>query len=154
MDSSQILQLLQSTLDPNPNVRLQAELHLSKAFEAPRAFPLLLETKYDRGGAHTTPSSPPRRVQRPRSDLRRSRRSSRLRFTGDRCVLPTLPWSVATRATRNRFSTLSTQAASFALKKYVKEYWSPFFSTFKGPHATTPEVRPSLRTLFRALGAD
>jgi len=33
------------------------------------------------------------------------------------------------------------QAACFALKKYVKEFWSPFFPTFKGPTATTPEVR-------------
>jgi hypothetical protein len=30
-----------------------------------------------------------------------------------------------------------TQAASFALKKYVKEYWSPFFASFKGPEATS-----------------
>ncbi|SCV67876.1 BQ2448_5487 [Microbotryum intermedium] len=33
-------------------------------------------------------------------------------------------------------------AAGFALKKYVKEHWSPFFQTFKGPNATTVEVRP------------
>lgn len=39
------------------------------------------------------------------------------------------------------------QAASFALKKYVKEYWSPFFSTFKGPEATTVEVSGQLRFL-------
>lgn len=32
------------------------------------------------------------------------------------------------------------QAASFALKKYVKEYWSAFFPTYKGPVATSTEV--------------
>lgn len=34
-------------------------------------------------------------------------------------------------------------AASFALKKYVKEHWSPFFTTFKGPPATAVAVRAS-----------
>lgn len=37
MDSNQLLALLQSTLDPNPNVRLQAELHLAQACSEPRA---------------------------------------------------------------------------------------------------------------------
>lgn len=31
-------------------------------------------------------------------------------------------------------------AASFALKKYLKERWSPFFPTFKGGPATSFEV--------------
>lgn len=35
---------------------------------------------------------------------------------------------------------LLLQSASFVLKKYVKEHWSPFFSQFKGPTATSPEV--------------
>ncbi|KPV76594.1 uncharacterized protein RHOBADRAFT_52581 [Rhodotorula graminis WP1] len=40
------------------------------------------------------------------------------------------------------------QAACFALKKYVKEFWSPFFPSFKGPTATTPEIKAQVRDVL------
>ncbi|BGP14490.1 hypothetical protein JCM10213v2_002439 [Rhodosporidiobolus nylandii] len=95
----QLLQTLQATLDLNPNVRIQAELALNKAQEAP-------ETAL----------------------------------------------GLARIATEQQVEVHWRQAASFALKKYVKEYWSPFFPTFKGPEATTPAVKAQVReVLFAGL---
>ncbi|KDE03266.1 hypothetical protein MVLG_06259 [Microbotryum lychnidis-dioicae p1A1 Lamole] len=43
-------------------------------------------------------------------------------------------------------------AAGFALKKYVKEHWSPFFQAFKGPNATTVEIKAQIRqTIYGGL---
>lgn len=39
-------------------------------------------------------------------------------------------------------------SASFALKKYVKEFWSPFYPSFKGPVATPVEVRLGIPARF------
>ncbi|KAL8280102.1 hypothetical protein RQP46_007432 [Phenoliferia psychrophenolica] len=43
---------------------------------------------------------------------------------------------------------LSQDSPSFVLKKYVKEHWSPFFPTFKGPPATAVEVKQEVRALI------
>ncbi|KAM0754424.1 ARM repeat-containing protein [Meredithblackwellia eburnea MCA 4105] len=40
------------------------------------------------------------------------------------------------------------QMTGYVLKKYVKEYWSPFFPTFKGPTATSTEVKDQVRPLL------
>ncbi|BGP38381.1 hypothetical protein JCM10449v2_002313 [Rhodotorula kratochvilovae] len=99
MDSHALLQLLQATLDPNPNTRLQAELSLAKAQLSP-------ETAL----------------------------------------------GLARIATAQEVEVHWRQAACFALKKYVKEFWSPFFSTFKGPVATSVEVKAQVReVLFTGL---
>nr|KAK4053501.1 hypothetical protein OIV83_001668 [Microbotryomycetes sp. JL201] len=37
--------------------------------------------------------------------------------------------------------------SGFALKKYIKEQWSPFFPSFKGPQATSTEVKQQVRRL-------
>ncbi|GAA6037267.1 hypothetical protein JCM8097_008653 [Rhodosporidiobolus ruineniae] len=100
-DMSALLQLLQSTLDPNPNTRVQAELNLAQAQRSP-------ETAL----------------------------------------------GLARIATAQEVEVHWRQAASFALKKYVKEYWSPFFATFKGPEATTPEIKSQVREVVFAGLAD
>ncbi|GAA5974253.1 hypothetical protein JCM11641_003356 [Rhodosporidiobolus odoratus] len=97
----QLLQLLQATLSPDPNTRIQAELSLNKAQQSP-------ETAV----------------------------------------------GLAKIATEQQVEVHWRQAASFALKKYVKEYWSPFFSTFKGPQATSPEVKAQVREILFAGLAD
>ena len=43
---------------------------------------------------------------------------------------------------------MSLYAASFSLKKYVKEHWSPFFATFKDPPATNYEAKALIRELI------
>lgn len=95
MDAPQLLQLLQATLDANPNTRLQAELHLAQASRSSETALGLARLATDQ------------QVE--------------------------VPWR---------------QAASFALKKYVKEYWSPFFASFKGPEATSPEVKEQVRQIL------
>ncbi|BGP06448.1 hypothetical protein JCM10049v2_002270 [Rhodotorula toruloides] len=92
MDNNQLLALLQSTLDPNPNVRLQAELHLAQA-----------------------------------------------------CSEPQTALGLARIATEQQVDIPWRQAASFALKKYVKEYWSAFFPTYKGPVAAPAEIKAQVR---------
>ncbi|KAK4058553.1 hypothetical protein OIO90_000715 [Microbotryomycetes sp. JL221] len=39
------------------------------------------------------------------------------------------------------------EESGFALKKYIKEHWSPFFTSFKGPAATSAEVKQQVRKL-------
>ncbi|GAA5825501.1 hypothetical protein JCM5353_005327 [Sporobolomyces roseus] len=97
MDTDSLLQLLQATLDPNPNTRVQAELNLVEAS-----------------------------------------RSSETAL------------GLAKIATEQRVEVHLRQSASFALKKYVKEYWSPFFSQFKGPTATTPAIKAQVREVVFA----
>ncbi|GAA5867303.1 hypothetical protein JCM1840_005019 [Sporobolomyces johnsonii] len=101
MDANQLLELLRSTLSADPNVRLQAELHLVEAS-----------------------------------------RSSETAL------------GLARIATEQQVEVHLRQAASFALKKYVKEYWSPFFQTFKGPTATSPEIKAQVREVVFAGLAD
>ncbi|GAA5855822.1 hypothetical protein JCM8547_000374 [Rhodosporidiobolus lusitaniae] len=101
MDSTQLLQLLQATLDPNPNTRVQAELSLAEAVRAPQT-----------------------------------------------------AVGLARIATEQQVEVHWRQAASFAVKKYVKEYWSPFFPTFKGPEATSPEVKSQVREIVFSGLAD
>ncbi|ORY73226.1 ARM repeat-containing protein [Leucosporidium creatinivorum] len=93
----QLLALLQSTLDPNPNARVQAELQLSQ-----------LSTQSETALA------------------------------------------LARITTEASLELHIRQAAGFALKKYVKEFWSPFFTTFKGPVATSTEVKAEIRSLIFA----
>ncbi|GAA5868959.1 hypothetical protein JCM16303_000320 [Sporobolomyces ruberrimus] len=97
MDTNQLVQLLQATLDPNPNTRLQAELNLAEAS-----------------------------------------RSSELAL------------GLARIATEQQVEVHLRQSASFVLKKYVKEHWSPFFSQFKGPTATSPEIKSQVRQVVFA----
>ncbi|GAA5946175.1 hypothetical protein JCM3765_000143 [Sporobolomyces pararoseus] len=92
MDTNQLVQLLQATLDPNPNTRVQAELSLAEAS-----------------------------------------RSSETAL------------GLARIATEQQVEVHLRQSASFALKKYVKEHWSPFFPQFKGPTATSPEIKSQVR---------
>ncbi|GAA6011372.1 hypothetical protein JCM10207_008317 [Rhodosporidiobolus poonsookiae] len=102
MDTSQLLSLLQATLNASdPNVRIRAELGLAEAQRTP-------ETAVGLARIATEQS-----VE--------------------------VPWR---------------QAACFALKKYVKEYWSPFFATFVGPQATTVEVKAQVREILFAGLAD
>ncbi|GAA5887335.1 hypothetical protein JCM6882_002496 [Rhodosporidiobolus microsporus] len=59
---------------------------------------------------------------------------------------------LAKLATEQQVEVPWRQAASFALKKYVKEFWSPFFASFKGPEATSPEAKAQIReVLFTGL---
>ncbi|GAA5841531.1 hypothetical protein JCM3766R1_003978 [Sporobolomyces carnicolor] len=97
MDTNQLVQLLQATLDPNPNTRVQAELSLAEAS-----------------------------------------RSSETAL------------GLARIATEQQVEVHLRQSASFALKKYVKEHWSPFFSQFKGPTATSPEIKSQVREVVFA----
>ncbi|GAA6059323.1 hypothetical protein JCM10212_005903 [Sporobolomyces blumeae] len=97
MDTNQLLHLLQATLDPNPNTRVQAELNLVEA----------------------------------------SKQSE-------------TALGLARIATEQQVEVHLRQSASFALKKYVKEYWSPFFSQFKGPTATSLEIKSQVREVMFA----
>ncbi|GAA5933997.1 karyopherin KAP114 [Sporobolomyces koalae] len=97
MDTNTLLQLLQATLDADPNVRVRAELSLAEAT-----------------------------------------RSSETAL------------GLARIATEQQVEVHLRQSASFALKKYVKEHWSPFFPTFKGPTATSPDIKAQVRQVVFA----
>lgn len=135
----QLLALLQSTLDPNPNARLQAELQLAQLStqSGPSRSQLFSSLRSQ------TPALTHRNRSCPRPHYHRS------------FPRATHPSDKSTASSRRRFlagdafdghpayRTLlgNSYAAGFALKKYVKEFWSPFFPTFKGPTATSTEVR-------------
>lgn len=88
MDAQQLLQLLQATLDANPNTRLQAELHLAQASRSSGACGRL-----NRGGVARarsfgkTADLKMTLPQRRHSDSRDSQPISKSRFPGDRSVL-------------------------------------------------------------------
>lgn len=83
MDSKQLLQLLTATLDPNPNVRLQAELALAKAQQSSGACVLLKQGRRAHVGRAEQPLLA---LQRPRSASLVLRRRRRSRCRGGRCV--------------------------------------------------------------------
>jgi hypothetical protein len=97
MDAPQLLQLLQATLDANPNTRLQAELHLAQASRSSGACGRLKRS--GEGSARrvilqlTVAGLPP---QRRHSDSRDSQPISKSRFPGDRFVTLARPASLPT----------------------------------------------------------
>ncbi|SCZ96701.1 BZ3500_MvSof-1268-A1-R1_C083g00450 [Microbotryum saponariae] len=134
----QLIQVLQGTLSADPNARLSAELQLSQltgqSETALALAQITVEHSLDISLRQISPHSLAASiwVGAPRHEARRRVQ------TGRRLI---------------RFTPLQRDhAAGFALKKYVKEHWSPFFSTFKGPNATTVEIKAQIRqTIFGGL---
>ncbi|KAM0788544.1 hypothetical protein ACM66B_001672 [Microbotryomycetes sp. NB124-2] len=98
-----MLSVLQGTLSPDANIRLQSELVLSQlGAQSDTALVLAQIARQDSVDVHLRQMS----LQSP-----------------------------------------ACHSAGFALKKYIKEQWSPFFPSFKGPQATSTEVKQQVRRL-------
>lgn len=150
----EIAQLLSNTLSPDPNVRLGAELRLNqlgndsrqsilarmelaqqrRAAWNPKQNETLTELRVDRGRRGFSQN----RGQRKRCDPSPTDEStSTFLFVHHRAPIDERLMRVS-----------SIYAASFSLKKYVKEHWSPFFATFKDPPATNYEAKAVIRELI------
>lgn len=142
----QLVAALEATLDPNQTTRVSAELLIAKLSLDPRAsysaFAKACQSQLTR-----PPTGPRRDLPEPRARRDRAEREH-----------PAAPDESSTRlcarnrAKADRVVLWDLYAASFVLKKYVKEHWSPFFPTFKGPPATTVEVRSGLSQPVEAAG--
>lgn len=116
---TQISECLAGTLNPNPNVRMTAELKLVEYFAAPGTpqLPLVAITRISCFGAH--------RDKFGAVGAQHNSKCGHVPATDE-------SFSRSRPSFGRVLMALFEHSASIALRKYIKERWSPYFPSFKG----------------------